>query len=182
MCYVRYLLYQVERRIILIGGFIMAEQQNTIFRKQSIDSVSSPEQLNDYIRSATPSVWFVMTAVIVLLIGVCVWGVFGHLDTRISTGAVASGGTLTVFVPEQYEEMMTEGLTVTVNDREYVISSVSGALAQVTGDYDVYALHKAGLNVGDFGITATAQTDLPDGSYAAVVTVESVSPMSFILN
>ena len=52
-----------------------------LFSKKSLDKVSSPEQLNDYIRVANPSLWLVLGAVIVLLIGVCVWGVLGRMDT-----------------------------------------------------------------------------------------------------
>ena len=59
------------------------------FRKKSVDRVSSPEQLNDYIRVANPSLWLVLGAVIALLIGVCVWGVLGRLDTTVSAVAVA---------------------------------------------------------------------------------------------
>lgn len=43
-----------------------------IFRKQSVDKLSSPEQLNDYIKVTSPSVWIFLSAIIVLLIGVCV--------------------------------------------------------------------------------------------------------------
>ena len=50
---------------------------NSLFRKTSLDRVSNPEQLNDYIRVTNPSVWMIMCAVILLLTGVCVWGVFG---------------------------------------------------------------------------------------------------------
>ena len=53
-----------------------------IFRKKSLDRISSPEQLNDYIRVANPGIWMILAAVIILLAGVCVWGIFGHLDTK----------------------------------------------------------------------------------------------------
>ena len=45
-----------------------------IFRKKSLDRISSPEQLNDYIRVANPGIWMILAAVIILLAGVCVWG------------------------------------------------------------------------------------------------------------
>ncbi|MFR8314114.1 MAG: hypothetical protein ACLVBP_18195 [Ruminococcus sp.] len=56
-----------------------------IFRKKSLDRISSPEQLNDYIRVANPGIWMILAAVIILLAGVCVWGIFGHLDTKTET-------------------------------------------------------------------------------------------------
>ena len=39
---------------------------NQIFRKESLDQISSPEQLNDYLRVTNPAVWLVLTAVILL--------------------------------------------------------------------------------------------------------------------
>lgn len=48
---------------------------STIFREKSLKKIASPEQMNDYIRVSSPSVWMVLTAVIVLLAGVCVCGV-----------------------------------------------------------------------------------------------------------
>ena len=53
---------------------------DSVFRQKSMDKITSPEQMNDYIRVSNPSVWMVLAAVIVLLLGVCVWGAFGHLD------------------------------------------------------------------------------------------------------
>ena len=41
----------------------------SLFRQKSIDRVSSPEQLNDYIRVTTPSVWLALIAIILLLTG-----------------------------------------------------------------------------------------------------------------
>ena len=41
-----------------------------IFRQKSMEKISSPEQMNDYIRVSNPSVWMILAAVIVLLAGV----------------------------------------------------------------------------------------------------------------
>ena len=46
----------------------MAEEKKEIFRKKSLERVSSPEQLNDYLHVTSPAVWVVLAAVIVLLI------------------------------------------------------------------------------------------------------------------
>ena len=71
---------------------------NPIFRQKSIEKITSPEQINDYIRVSNPSVWMVLAAVIVLLAGVCVWGVYGRLDTVVKTGGVCKEGELTVYL------------------------------------------------------------------------------------
>ena len=41
----------------------------TIFRQKSMQKITSPEQMNDYIRVSNPSVWMILAAVIVLLAG-----------------------------------------------------------------------------------------------------------------
>lgn len=50
-----------------------------LFRDKSIEKVSSPEQLNDYIRVTSPSVWIVIIAMIVLLAGIITWSVLGKV-------------------------------------------------------------------------------------------------------
>ena len=62
--------------------------EQKIFRKKSIDKINSPENLNDYIRVTNPGVWLILAAVIALLIGACVWGFFGHIDTTADASAV----------------------------------------------------------------------------------------------
>ena len=52
----------------------------SLFRQKSIDRINSPEQLNDYIRVATPSVWLVLAALVLLLIGMLAWSVLGTVE------------------------------------------------------------------------------------------------------
>ncbi|MBO5550463.1 MAG: hypothetical protein J5966_00765 [Lachnospiraceae bacterium] len=59
---------------------------NCIFRQKSIDKVSSPEKLDDYIRVTTPGVWITITAFVILLVGTIVWGTFGELTIHNSDG------------------------------------------------------------------------------------------------
>lgn len=56
--------------------------KESFFRKASIDKISSPEQLNDYIKVSNPSVWVILGAMIILLSSVCIWG-DGSLNTVI---------------------------------------------------------------------------------------------------
>ena len=158
-------------------------EQSQIFRKKSIEKITSPEKLDDYIRVTTPSVWIILAGIVLLLVGAVVWGVFGHLDTKLTTGAVCrDGGDLIIFISEEYASQMSVGMKVTAADRDYTITGISDQLFQITDRFDPYALHAAGLAVGDFGITVKADTDLPDGAYKVVVTLKSVSPISYIVN
>ena len=59
-----------------------------IFREKSIERVSSPEELNDYIRVTSPSVWLVLAALIILLAGMLVWSIFGTVEAHTADGRV----------------------------------------------------------------------------------------------
>ena len=59
-----------------------------IFRKKSIDRVTGPEQLNDYIKVTPPSVWLVLAALIILLAGGIIWGIFGTVEVQSEDGSV----------------------------------------------------------------------------------------------
>ena len=61
-------------------------EKRSIFRKKSLDRVTSPEQLNDYIKVTTPSVWLILIASLILIVGVVVWAVFGRIQVKNETG------------------------------------------------------------------------------------------------
>ena len=67
----------------------MAEKKSdAVFREKTMNRVNSPEALNDYIRVTTPSVWIVLLALVVLLVGMLAWSVFGTVPVNTETGAV----------------------------------------------------------------------------------------------
>ena len=59
---------------------------STIFRQKSMERVSSPEELNDYIRVTTPSVWIVLAALVLLLVGLLSWSIFGRVTVQTENG------------------------------------------------------------------------------------------------
>ena len=89
-----------------------------LFRQKSMEKITSPEQMNDYIRVSNPGIWMVLAAVIVLLAGVCVWGVFGRLDTSLQTGGVCQNGRLIVYISEKDFSDISEKAIISVNGNE----------------------------------------------------------------
>lgn len=53
---------------------------NDIFRKKTIEKITSPEQLDDFIQVARPGVWLIMAALIILIFGAAVWAAFGAVE------------------------------------------------------------------------------------------------------
>lgn len=156
---------------------------STIFREKSLKKIASPEQMNDYIRVSSPSVWMVLTAVIVLLAGVCVWGMFGHLDTAVQTGGVCADGRLTVLVSEEDHDKIKENAVISVDGVEYAVAEITNAPIRVDDQIDPYVVHLAGFTEGDWVYRLYADVPgLADGVYAASVITKRVRPLDFVLN
>ncbi len=153
-----------------------------LFRKSSIDRISSPEQLNDYVRVSNPSVWMILAAIIMLLVGICVWGIFGRLETKIESAGICENGVFTCYVNEEKMRQIESGMTVNVDGNELSVSEISEKPISISADMDGYLLYLGGFSEGEWLYEVTAASTLPDGTYKAEIVTSSVSPMSFILN
>ncbi len=60
-----------------------------------MERINSPEQLNDYIRVTTPSVWLVLIAIIVLMIGILSWCIFGTVTMTKADGTTETKHPIT---------------------------------------------------------------------------------------
>ena len=43
-------------------------EQNTVFRKKTLERISSPEQLTEHLKVTNPGMWVILSIVIVLLL------------------------------------------------------------------------------------------------------------------
>ena len=134
-----------------------------VFRKESLQRISSPEQLTDYLKVTNPGIWIILVAVIILLAGLFAWSTVGKLETVASGVAVVSGGQAQILLTENAKGSIEEGMTVRFdNGAEYTVSSVTR---------DEYGRSLAGADV-----------DVDDGSYEVKVVLESISPIRFLLD
>ncbi len=69
--------------------------KNIFFRQKSLNKVSSPEKLDDYIRVTTPSVWIVLIAIVLLLVGGILWGIFGEVEIHNEDGTTKTVAPIT---------------------------------------------------------------------------------------
>lgn len=159
--------------------------ESNIFRKKSMERISSPEQLTDYIKVANPGVWLLLGAIIVLLAGICVWGVYGRLDTVVKGAAVSKNGTLVCYVTEDNAGKIQPGMKLTANGAEFTVSDISAQPVSAGSVLDDYALHVGDFQSGDWVYSVTAagtENVASDGVYSAEIVVDSVSPKIFVIN
>ena len=148
---------------------------NGLFRRKTLDKVSSPEQMNDYIRVTSPGVWLVLAAVIALLAGLIIWSALGRLETTVTAVAVAGpdGGPV-CYIAEDDMDAVRAGQTVHIAGKDYTLSGVAAKPVPADGSLDAYALHVGGMEADGWVYPAELDAVLSEGIYEA--------PISFLLN
>ena len=73
--------------------------KKSIFRQRSLDTVESPEQLDEYIRVSNPSIWIVLSALVILAAALVVWSLVGSLpETLVAKGVTVSKNMVQCYV------------------------------------------------------------------------------------
>ena len=140
----------------------MAEQKSNIFRQRSLDRISSPEQLTDYLRVTNPGVWVLLAAVIMLLGGLFAWSMVGSLETLTDGVALVENGQAQIMVTDSGKGEITSDMIVRFDSDEYEIATVEK---------------------DDFGRTvALAPVNEADGKYDVKIVIESIHPIKFLFS
>ena len=158
----------------------MAEEKKKVspFREKSIERIENPEQLNDYLKVTSPGVWLVLATVIVLLIGVCIWGVFGRIQATVPAAVISQNGESVCLVPVTALEGMIHHRSVSVDGKEIVMSPSSLRAEVISEDTDVYVMLAGKLSVGDIVYPVALAETLDDGVYSGTLVTETLSPAS----
>ena len=125
--------------------------------------ISSPEQLNDYLKVTNPRIWMLLAAVVLLVGGLLLWGSFTTIESYATGTARAVGGELTVtFDDPAKASKVLPGMEMEVGDvRTEVLTVGSDA---------------------DGATVASARANIPDGSYAVRVGYKATQVISMLLN
>lgn len=155
-----------------------------LFRKKSLERVSSPEQLNDYIKVSNPGIWLSLAAIVVLLVGVCVWAVFGRLESTLQVAAVKSDGRIVCFVKEDDIDKVNNGMTVRIGDDTCKIVGIEREPVPVDESFKEYGKHVGGLTDGEWVYVVYTDWDGGDEGdvFSADIIIKSVKPASFVFN
>ncbi len=140
--------------------------ENQVFRQKSVERISSPEQLQDYMRVTTPGVWMVLLAVILLLAGIIISSALVTVESKIvEQGVVEEDGMiLDITLPMEQKGLVAPGMKVRVADREAKVDMVF----QAEDALEVLATLPEGAD------------KLAPGTYDVEIITETVTPISFL--
>ncbi|MCR5000948.1 MAG: hypothetical protein K6A71_04040 [Lachnospiraceae bacterium] len=152
----------------------------TVFREKSIERLSSPDRLNDYVKLADPGVWFILAAIVVILAGACIFGVFGHLDSTVPGVGIVSGGKMVCLVKKEYGSRFGDNMKAKIDGREYAASLRSDKPVTIGDSTDSYALYLGNMQPGEWVYEIDVGGDFADGNYEADLVTDEISPLSFL--
>ena len=137
--------------------------EQPLFRKQSMERVSSPEQLQDYLHVTSPAIWVVLAAVILILASLFVWSSVTAVESYAAGTAEVRGGVLTLTFDDAEKAAHVEvGMNVKVGD---LVTPVLSVGRDEAGDP-----------------IAVAAAGLPDGVYEASVGYKSTQIIDMLFN
>jgi hypothetical protein len=117
----------------------------------------SPDDLNDYIRVTNPGIWLLIVAILSILIGTLCWGIFGHVDQTTSA---------TVYVKNHTVTCTVDNLSQVKDGMQVKYSNTQGTISQIKNTYCVI----------------DAKDEIKNGKYEGELILQSVSPISFLLD
>ena len=162
----------------------MSEQPKTkLFREKSLEAVESPESLNDYLRVTSPGVWLVMAAVITLLVGAILWGIFGHIRTTASFAVFVGPEESVCYVSYDVVDKVLSRGVIRVEGEDFPLKTdAEFNVAIVSEETPTRVLLNGNLSMGDPVVEVPVITDLPEGYYTGEVVTEDLQPISLLLH
>ena len=119
--------------------------KKTLFRKKSLDQVSSPEQLNQYISVISIKAWVILMAVLAVLAAGVYWSINGDITSTLNASGIIfpergssvitadSPGQITD-VCERVGDYVNQGDVIAVVSQEALLDQIRQAVAQQQPD------------------------------------------------
>ena len=162
--------------------------ENKLFRKKSLERISSPEQLHDYMRVTSPRLWMILAAIVILLTGFIAYASTASMENTMpikvqadnidsfreeENGEIVSEPA-TVFrasLPKSYKDVVETGMRLRMGNEEGTIGMIA-MIDSEEGDEEM-------LLIIDMD---NDRLHLPDGEYDADLVLETTTPVSFLWN
>ncbi len=135
----------------------------SIFREKSIERISSPDDLGEYLRVTKPSVFVILIATLLIVGGLLVWSNFMVITSYAYGTAIADGRTLlATFDNPSTSKYLNDSMELIVGDQRIAI--------------DTIGMDEKG------NITAICICNIPEGKYDVKVGYKKTQLIEMLLN
>ena len=156
--------------------------KKSLFREKAYKKTLSPEQINDYIKTTGPGVWLTLSAIILLVLGMVVWGVCGTLEITIPSVTVCEDGKSYCYIAEKDIDKILSDSYIKIEDAVYKINKVSEEPVPVSEEISPYGMHLGSFENNEWVYRAQIDATLKDGVYKTYIVSDCVSPISLLWN
>lgn len=155
--------------------------ENQLFRKKSLERISSPEELHDYMRVTSPRLWMLLIAIVALLVGFIVYASTVTLENTIPVKVIVENMlTGEDGAPQPFYYSM-----LPMEQKDIVASGMKVRLGNAEGRVELITVDNAGdaeRSVTVFYIMEPDNLNLRVGEYDGELVIESTTPISFLWN
>ena len=95
-----------------------------LFRQQSMDHISSPEQMHDYMRVTSPRLWMLLSAILALLVGLVVYASTTRMENTMSIRLQAGENYGTCDLTAAQKDMVKTQMPVRLGDVTGYVSDI----------------------------------------------------------
>ena len=158
-------------------------KEKKLYREVSLQKLSSAEQLNDYIKVASPGVWMIIVAIIIFIAGAIIYMGMTSIETKVEACVEVSDDQMLAYVSGDFLELIQADTVLTVDDDSFNIISIDDAkkienhekenkfirhMLTIRDDADIYAIAidfkegqlENGYYVGEFPIETVKLSEL----------------------
>ena len=153
-----------------------------LFRKKSLEKISSPERTDTYIKAVNVKLWLVAAACMLVIISLLLWGIFGKVEISKRGVTVCQNGEAICFISENDIDSIGEKTSFRINGRSYVLNNISDMPKKAFETMPEYAAHIGLYDENSWVYGAVLCTDLDDGIYETEIITKSVSPILLLMN
>nr|WP_297706624.1 hypothetical protein [uncultured Butyrivibrio sp.] len=137
--------------------------KKNLYREKSIKKISSPENLDEYLRVTTPSMWAVLFGTAIVLIGIFIWSAAMSIGSyTYGTAKVENGKVTAVFQDNKTSRLIDSGMEMVIGDVRIPIDSI-------------------GIDA-DGNVIAVSMTYIPDGEYEVKTCYKQTRMIDMLLN
>lgn len=166
---------------------------SSLFRRESLDRIESPEKLDDYIRVSNPAVWMLLAVIVLLLAAAIVWATCVRLTDSIPTVVVAGDGIAVCYIPESQigEIALGDGVALTASVSADGGAPIQGTVASISQQplapeqialelADPYAMHRVNPVEWCYAVQIDLGGAQANGIYDAHVTTATYSAFDLV--
>ena len=147
--------------------------EKEFYRKKSLENISSPEALHDYMRVTSPRLWMLLAAISALLVGFMIYASTKKMENTlpftVHVENCADGGRqVSAELPLGEKDVVDAGMPVRIGSENGRIESITSYAGKGKMSLVIELDNK--------------DADLQDGAHDAEIIVESTSLTSFLWN